>query len=468
MKTIPRLATLATASLLVLAPGQTHALGVVSVGRTEAPAVREELFFVVYDEASHREHVLLAARLAPFAPRITLGLPVPGEASIEPVDGFDPGAALFSLIAPEERRMRSRPPAAPPPWPTRGATAKGRTTMALAGDVLFDAAWLKGYADAGFPLVAEISIEAPADGRLEVSTPGVRVTFATDRPRLPRREPKRAKAADEGTDELPAAATPFEVKATRVEPKDVGPSAEVVSRVLRARSGPLLDCYEVLLEQSPGAAPTLTVEATIRPKGETASLSAKAAETDETTKPFVACVMGALRKKQFPRTDEGWKLSAELSFRPPHAEVRRTHVVVLSASRRVWRSPPRSARKEHDFQVSSSEDLDRAFGQTLRRAMGLVDGQNVWLTHYLDRDERRALAEDAFFEPEAPPEAPAKAEKAAAAIDPMAKAAKEKASKGRLSRRAWSRFGALALAALTVAIGLWLGLVEDDRGRRRS
>jgi len=203
----------------------------------------------------------------------------------------------------------------------------------------------------------------------------------------------------------------------------------------------------------------------IRPKGEIASLKSVGGITGENAKEFVSCVVSELRKKQLPRTDEGWRLTAELSFTPPRLPTRRTHVVLISTSRELWRSPPTAARRVADFEARS-DDVDRALGADTRRALGLPETQRIWVTYWLDRDERRALAEDAIFDHETlPPDgAPGtlsfRPAEDTTTVKPLEKAA-PKAARWKHKSATWALLFASIVAT---AMGLWLS--RDERPRR--
>jgi len=458
MKSFPLLAPLA----VLATAGAANAATVVAIGATNPPAIHEDFVFLSFDPAAKREHLVYAARLAPAVEKTTIGIPTIGEPTIEPLAGFDPGAALQALIAPYETRVKGRPPGAPAAWPLRDVTVQGTSGLLRASDVLFDVPWMHGYADRGFSHVAMLALAYPADGRLEISTPAVHLSFESDKLILPRREPSRP-SPNPSEDEAPSAdkpALPLDVQAIKAEPKDVAPSAEALGKVLRSRSGPLLDCYEALLEKKPGEAPLVHFEAAIRPKGDTASLRSTDPPGDEASSAFTTCVVRELKKKQFPRTNEGWRFTAELAFKPPRIPTRRTHVIALGPSRAMWRSPPRSARLLDDFEVSAA-DMEKAFGPALKRALGLPEAGRLWVTYWLDRDERRAAAEDALFDLEA---LPADGEPGTLSFKPEA-AKKEEPPKQERPRKARSngKQKTPLVAALVAAavVGLALALARE-------
>jgi hypothetical protein len=452
---------------LVASTAPARAAAVAALEAKDQPVIHEDYLFVVHDAAAKREHLVFAARLVPSASRLTVGVPTIGAPTIKALESFDPGVALHALVAPYELRTRGRAPAVPAAWPMRDLRVTGTSGLINASDVLFDAAWMKAYADRGFTHIAMLAVESPADGRLEVSTPAVQITFDAERAILPRREPSRPSQPTEDEPEAEGPALPLEVSNVHAEPRAVGPSAEAIAKVLRGRSGPLLSCYEIFLEKRPGEATKVRLEAAIRPKGDTASLRATDAPSDEVASAFAACVVKEAKKKQFPRTDEGWRFTADLDFKPPRTPARRTHVVLVGTARQVWRSPPRSARILDDFEASAA-DVARAFGEELTRALGLADGQRLWVTHWLDRDERRALAEDALFDRE---DLPADGEPGTLSFRPEQKpAAAAPTPAPRAAPRPTSRRGRTAMAlstlvaALTVALALWLA--REQRPRR--
>lgn len=453
-------AAVLTALAIVGASPAAHAIA--WADPTATHVVHEDYVIVIHDEDHGREHVLVAARLTPASPRLQLALPTPGTPTIEALPKLDPAAAVHALIEPFERRTRGRSPAPPARWATNGVTLSGFVVTDTSTEKPFDPAWMKSYAQDHFSFAA-LDVVVPEDGRLEIVTPVAMVSFAADRPMVPRREPAR-QMPDE-VEDTRGPAMPLEVTVVRAEPKAVAPSAEAIARVLRVRSGRLLGCYERFLEQMPGEAVKLTVDATIRPKGDAASVTSPAEKLDAATSTLAKCIVGLLRARQFPRTDEGWRFSAELSLRPPRTPARRTHLVVLGPSRSVWRSPPSSARLLHDVEVSLA-DVDRAFGPELRRALGLPEGRRLWLAHWLDRDERRANAEDARFdlEPLPPDGGPGTL---GARVAPSPEARPAPATPVRRTRARPGRSMKLAvvssIAALIVGLALWLARDADAR-----
>ncbi|MDC3959134.1 hypothetical protein [Polyangium jinanense] len=456
MKTLAPLVALSIVA--VASPASAVAVG----GATPSPVVHEDYVIVSHDEASGREHVLFAARLAPAAPRVLLGLPTPSTPTIEPRPLLDPAALVHALVEPYERRTRGRAPAPPAAWVMDRSTLSGFVVGPSAGEQPFDAAWTKSYVDRNFSF-AVLDVVTPPGSSLEIMTPAAHVSFDTPRVILARREPPRAEPPPDEAQE--GAVLPLVVESVRAEPKAVAPSSEVIARILRARSGPILDCYERFLEHRPEAT-KVTIEASIRPKGDTASLrSPGERDGDETTRELARCVVTILRARQFPRTDEGWKFSADLAFKPPRTPARRTHVVLVGPSRYVWKDPPASARLLHDFEARP-EDVARAMTPDLRRALGLPEGKRLWISHWLDRDVRRALAEDALFDREA---LPADGEPGTLSaptqkppeIRPTAETAREKPRARSRGKRTRGVLVAATALLFTVALALWLA--RDER-----
>ncbi|MDI3289078.1 hypothetical protein [Polyangium sp. 15x6] len=453
------LAPLVALSIVALAsPASAVAVG----GATPSPVVHEDYVIVSHDEASGREHVLYAARLAPAAPRVLLGLPTPSTPTIEPLPKLDLAALVHALVEPYERRTRGRAPAPPAAWVMERSTLSGFVVGPSAGEQPFDAAWTKSYVDRNFSF-AVLDVVTPPGGSLEIMTPAAHVSFDTPRVIVARREPPRAEPPPDEAQE--GAVLPLVVESVRAEPKAVAPSSEAIARVLRARSGPILDCYERFLEHRPEAT-KVTIEASIRPKGDTASLrSPGERDGDETTRELSRCVVTTLRARQFPRTDEGWKFSADLAFKPPRTPARRTHVVLVGPSRYVWKDPPASARLLHDFEAKA-EDVARAMTPERLRALGLPEGKRMWISHWLDRDVRRALAEDAIFDRE---DLPADGEPGTLSaptqkppeVRPTAEKAREKPRARSRGKRTRGVLVAATALVFTVALALWLA--RDER-----
>ncbi|UQA58753.1 hypothetical protein [Polyangium aurulentum] len=469
MQPIRPFLAVAFAALTFAAPRAASAVGVAN--NDAATAVQEDVVFVVYDEASRREHMLYAARLAPPAPRVSLGLLTPSAAAIEPLPGVDLMAALHALVAPHEARALGRPPAPPAPWSSRGATLVGTATplgKEAAAEKLFDAKWLGAAGEGSF--LALLGVTAPVEDRVELVTPAVHLAFDADRPILVRREPPRATPPEP---DVPSPRLPVVVESVQPSPKDAAPSEEAVAKVLRARTADLLACYERFLEQRPGEARKITVEAVIRPKGEPASARLAGERGGATEAELGTCVAGAVKARQFPRTDAGWRFSADIAFTPPRTPARRTHVVTLGPSRLAWEAPEAQRKLAHDFEVSPA-DLAQAFAPELRRAMGLPEGRRIWLTHWLDRDERRTAAEDVVFT-QAP--IPADGEpgtlgyvqgqalqRAGAGQKAAPRAATAKSGASRRWRM-WPVAGSFGVAAVAILIGLFLSR-DDRRGPR--
>ncbi|TKD00434.1 hypothetical protein [Polyangium fumosum] len=455
MKALGPLVALSIGALV--SPAGAVALG----GATPSPVVHEDYLIVSHDEASGRQHVLFAARLAPAAPRVLMGLPTPSTPTIEPLPKLDLAALVHTLVEPYERRTRGRAPAPPAAWVLDRSTLSGFVVAPSAGEQPFDASWTKGYVDRNFSF-AVLDVVTPPGGPLEIMTPAAHISFDAPRVIVARREPPRAEPPVDEAQE--GAAIPLVVESVRAEPKAIAPSSEAIARVLRARSGPLLDCYETFLERRPGEATKVTIEASIRPKGDTASLRSPSEKGEEATRAFATCVVKILRARQFPRTDEGWKFSADLAFKPPRTPARRTHLVLVGSSRYVWKDPPASARLLHDFEAKP-EDVARAMAPELRRGMGLPEGKRLWISHWLDRDVRRALAEDALFDREDLPADGAPGTLSAPSgkpeVRPAAESPREKPRARSRSKRTENAIAAAAALVFTVALALWLA--RDER-----
>ncbi len=464
-----RLSSLLALALTLALP--RAALAVSTGGAEPLPVVQEDVVFVVYDEAAHREHLLYAARLAPAAPRFSLGLPTPAPATVEPLPGIDLAAALHALVAPQETRSRGRSPAPPAPWSARGATISGAPTpltKEVRAALPFDPKWLGDYGEQGFSL-ALLEVTAPADKRVEMVTPAVHLAFAADRPILVRREPPRALAPEPA--DLPNPRLPVVVEAVRPSPKEAAPSEEAVAKVLRARTTDLLACYERFLEQRPGEPRKIRVEAVIRPKGEPASANQTGDKGDAVDAELGACLVRAVKGRQFPRTDAGWRFSADLAFTPPRTPARRTHLVALGPERLRWEAPEARGKIAHDFEVAPA-DLARAFAPDLRRALGLPEGGRIWLTHWLDRDERRTAAPEVIF---TRAEIPADGEPGTLGhvqvqADARGQGEQKQAratSTQRSSPRRWRRLGPVAGLAGAALLAVLFGLLLERDARRR-
>ncbi|MRG98355.1 hypothetical protein [Polyangium spumosum] len=444
----------------VTSPAGAVALG----GATPSPVVHEDYLIVSHDEPSGRQHVLFAARLAPASPRVLVGLPTPSTPTVEPMPKLDLAALVFALVEPHEQRTRGRLSARPAPWVMDRSTLSSFVVAPAASEQPFDAAWTKSYVDRGFSF-AVLDVVTPPGNVLEIMTPAAHVSFDTPRVIVARREPPRAEAPPDDPPE--GAALPMVVESLRAAPKDAAPSIEAIERALRMRSGPMLRCYERFLEHRPEAT-KVTIEAAIRPKGDTASLrSPGERDGDESSRELARCVVAILRAQKFPRADEGWKFSAELAFTPPRTPARRTHLVLVGPSRHVWRDPPASARLLHDFEAAP-EDVARVMTPELRRVMALPEGRRLWVSHWLDRDVRRALAEDVVFEREA---LPADGEPGTLSVTtpkpdllPAAESPRETRRSRLVSKRARAALAAATAFALAVALALWLAR-DEHRAR---
>ncbi len=428
--------------------------------------VREDYVLLHHDEAAKRLHVLYAARISPAHPRILIGFPTQATPQIETLGAVDLPKLLHALITPNLIRETQRGPVAPVPWISTGATLSGFVVGPSTADVPFDADWTKSYVDKGF-FIASLEVQTPADQRLEVLTPTGHISFESQKLVLQRREPPLPTFPT--TDEEPAEDpdkphAPFEVKVDKIEPSTLGLSTETIGAALSKAPGPLVACYETFLERRPGDAAKMSLEIVVRPKGEVATIRVAAQANDQAGKELEACVVAQLRKKPLSRADEGYKLAVQLSFTPPRTPSRRTHVITLGHSKYAWRNAPGGVRLSEDFEVAP-EDVARALNVQTRKALGLQDGQRLWLSHWIDRETRRTMAEDVEFVRQDLPRAgepgtlPVPEEKPATDVHGWKKSPTKNASRGHTSQRRRTA-GALAGMALVIVLALWIARAE--------
>ena len=380
---------LACALLTLVPQGEAKAVG---IGSTEGPLrIREEFVLVIVDEA--REHVVYAARAEPAVSGAVVAVPTPSRADVEPMPGLDLPAALHTLVAGYEERALGRKPAAPAPWASSKVDVTGRaldlSEAGAPGGLPLDASWLRSLGARSW--LALVEMRGASERGVELVTPAVRIGFTTDRPGLVLREPPLAeKAAEEGQATPAANREPYAVEATVTSPAPDSPSSETLARVLRTRAQAVRACYDTYLADHPGAPATVRVDVVINRHGETeTAVPVASGETPALAK----CVAGAVRAKQFPRIDRGWRFTAAIHFVPPAAPSRSTHVALLGKTRLRWTSPPAAVTVVRELEVAR-EDVERALDAASRRALGLDGASRLWLTEYLDTTERRHDAAD--------------------------------------------------------------------------
>jgi hypothetical protein len=377
-------------------------------GADPPPAVREEVLFVVFDASSRREHLLYAARLEPAAPSLQIALPVPAAGGIEVLGAIDLPLALHTLAAPYELSTLGREPVRPARWSVRGVEITGRVVplgAELPAGLPFDAGWVRSYA-AGDGALALLSVNAPKDGRIELSMPVARISFSADKPVLSLREPPsplpQDRPAEAAPEEPRKAAGPYTVEDIRAHPAGDAPSAATIDKVLRARTAPFASCYERFLDRSPGTPASVGLEVTLRPRGDIAAVRSTKSEGGDAD--LTSCLLAAVRRKQFPRMDAGWRFTAHVRFPPPRTPARVTHIAVLAAERWTWTNPPAWVTRVRELEPAW-EDWGKVFTPEMREALGLRPPGRLWLSHYIDRSERRAGAADVTFaKAELPPD----------------------------------------------------------------
>lgn len=385
------------AGLVWAAPAQAVGL----FGGGKPVMVQEDYVFLTRDATTKQVHVLFSARVEPAFRRVQIGFPTPTTPTLEHVV-VDLPEVLHKLIAPHEMRARRHPPAPPAPWITSGARVDTYVISAGSADQTFDAAWTQSYVGKGY-FIATTGVVTPEDGRIEVFSPTMHISFTAERLTLPRREPPLPR---KGAD-IPAALPdkprlPVEVTVTKVEPRQKGLSGETLGRILNDRPADLLTCYERLLEKKPNLALTLALESTVRPKGDIVAFKMLDGATEPVTKELSACVTKVLQNKQLVKANEGYAIQLRIAFTPPRLPARRTHILAIGPSKYVWRNLPSSVRLDHDFEILPL-DLQLALGADIRKVLGFREGERVWVSHWLDQNVRRAEAEDIEFEEQALP-----------------------------------------------------------------
>lgn len=383
----------ACAGLFVAAPA-----GAVALFAGGKPVQVQEDYIFLYQPPETKElHVLYSARAAPAFPRVQLGYPTPVAPAIEGIT-IDLPDALHKLVAPHDMRLDKLPPAPPAPWIPMGARLDSYTENKASADHIFDAAWTKSYVDKGYS-IAGLGIVTDDDGRVEVVSPSVHISFASERMELARREPSLPLAVDEVQDgDLPTKPRdPVEVKVFKTEPQLVDLAPESAAMRLQNRSRPLLDCYEIYLEKNPNKSVTLEFVTTIRPQGDVIEIKRSGKLEDEPTKKLSGCLAKVLEQQKIPKLDQGYKFHWRIALHPPRRPARRTHIIALGASKYVWPNLPASVRLEHDFEILR-QDVTLAIPEGVRRAIHWLDSERVWVSHWVDKSARRVEAEDVVFE----------------------------------------------------------------------
>lgn len=398
------------AALLTAKPA--HAVATFAGGKPVQ--VQEDYVLLYQDPATNQLHVLYAARAAPAFPRVQFGYPTPSAPTIEQVV-IDLPETLHKLIAPHEMRLDKHPPAPPAPWVPMGARFDSYTENKGSAEHVFDAAWTKSYVDKGF-FIAGLGIVTDDDGRVEIVSPAVHLSFASERMMLARREPPLSRPIDEAKDvDLPAKpGVPVEISIFKTEPQLMALAPESAAIRLQNRARPLLDCYEIYLEQKPNAPVTLEFVTTIRPQGDVIESKGLGKLEDEPSKKLSACLSNVLKKQRIPNLNEGYKFHWRIALTPTRLPARRTHIMAIGSSKYVWPNQPASIRLEHDFEVLPL-DAKLAIPDSLRKAIRWQENQRVWISHWVDKSARRVEAEDVIFEKQ---ELPARGEPGALAIEP--------------------------------------------------
>jgi len=439
------------ASLLATTPAR--AVAIFAGGKPVL--VQEDYVFLYQEPGSKQVHVLYSARVAPAFRRVQLGYPTPSGPKIETVV-IDLPEALHKLVAPHEMRLDKLPPAPPASWETRGARFDSYTENKGSADHVFDAAWTNSYVDKGF-FIAGLGVVTDEDGRVEVMTPSVHISFESERMQLARREPPLLMPIDEsgGSDIPDKPNLPVEVKVVKTEPQLVDLAPESAAKRLQNRSRPLLDCYEVYLEKKPNSSITLEFSTTIRPQGDVIESKGLGTFDDEPTKRLSACMAKVLEKQRIPNLQEGYKFKWRIALTPPRTPARRTHIFAIGSSKYVWPNLPASVRLEHDFEILP-QDAILAIPDSVRKAMQWADNQRVWISHWIDKSARRTEAEDVVFEHQ---ELPARGESGALPLEKTVFQPKqdEKVTARKTNTKRPSRETGLItvlVAGLIVALGL--------------
>jgi hypothetical protein len=471
--------------------------GAVGIGAgTHALVVREEIYLVVHDPGSRRQHLLYAARVEPSeageAPaHALLALPTPAAPDIEVLAGIDLGAALHTISATHESLTGGRAPAPPASWSPRGVSAAARAidlATPLTAPLPLDPEWLRSYTDAGSWLAA-LDVTAPG-GRVEIQTPTVRISFASEHAVASLREPAHARpappAAEGQPDKAgdPPVAAPYLVSDVKTEPGDVAPGAEVVARVLRTQTAATRACYDALLEQraAPGSGPespegwpsgstSVDLAVTLGRRGDIRALDARSGPQDALGR----CIAAAVRAKGFPRVDAEWRFTARITFEPPRTRSRRTHILLLSAERGRWFDPDGSKGSAGAGQdppppwklvraiEPTWEDIEAALPAEVRAKIGLTRrAGRLWAAQYVDQSTDRRGRPDRIWKGTSPLPAPGEpgthafAEERARARTAPPETARAAPTRGWLagSPRRARTLGAAAVAAAVVLLAL--------------
>lgn len=363
--------------------------------------VHEDYVFLHRDPATKLVHVLLAARVAPAFPRVQIGYPTPTNPTLEPAAADLPDV-LHKLIAPHEMRANSHPPAPPAPWNPNGARVDTSVENAGSADHVFDANWTKSYVDKGF-FIGVSGIVTPEDGRVEVLSPTIHISFMSERLVLPRREPALPlQSADDAADLPDKPRLPVELAASRITPRQPDISEATLTSALRDHPEELLQCYERFLERSSEQGFVLEFALTVHPKGTVVAVKDVGKPEGEALGALAECSKKVLQSKQFGKNAKGYEFQAALTFTPPRIPARRTHVIAVGSSKYVWPNIPKGVRLEEDFEVLPG-DFKAALDEKLRRAFGFRDDERVWVSHWVDRTTRRTEASNVEFVEEALP-----------------------------------------------------------------
>lgn len=431
----------------------TPASAVAVFGGGKPVMVHEDYIFLHRDPVTKQLHVLLSARVAPAFRRVQIGYPTPTNPTLEQVT-VDLPEVLHKLIAPHEMRARNHPPAPPAPWMLNGARVDTYVVQAGSADQTFDATWTKSYVDKGF-FIGVTGIVTPEDERLEVLSPTMHISFASERLVLPRREPPLPmQNADDGVDLPEKPRLPVELAASRITPKQRDLSDATLTRTLQDRPGAILECYERFLERSPNQSFVLEFALTIHPKGEVVAIKDVGKPEDAAVQSLAECSKKVLQAKQFGKNDKGYDFQAAITFTPPRIPARRTHIIAMGSSKYVWPNVPQGVRLEEDFEILPL-DLKLAVDEKLRRSIGLRDDERVWVSHWVDRTARRTEALDVEFVEQA---LPARGEPGALAVDgEQAAPPRPRADVEALSRQTISSKRKRAMAMLSVLVLAVLG-----------
>jgi hypothetical protein len=365
-------------------------------------------------------------------------------------------------------------------------------TTPLASPLPLEPEWLRSYTDAGSWLAA-LDVTAPS-GRVEIQTPTVRISFASEHAVVSLREPAPARPAPPAAEGQPPdragdppVAAPYLVSDVKTEPGDVAPGAEVVARVLRTQTAATRACYDALLEQRappgsgqespeswPSGPASVDLAVSLGRRGDIRALDARSGPLDALGR----CVAAAVRAKGFPRVDAEWRFTARITFEPPRARSRRTHILILSAERGRWFDPDSSRGSAAAGQdppppwklvraiEPTWEDIASALPPEVREKVGLTRrAGRLWAAQYVDQSTDRRGRPDRIWRGTSAIPAPGEpgtrafAEeraRARAAPTPTARAAPERGWLARSRRRAQA-LGAAVVAAAVVLLALSLG-----------